>query len=79
MLKNVRKRMNMTIFNYCMSFLFISVKNVVDYIAVGNRCRPPTFNLSQMMLKMMSSHILGPAYLVASLMSWYLLYVTQHS
>ena len=53
MLKNVRKRMNMTISNYCMPFLY---PNVVDYIAVGNRCHPPTFNLSQVMLKMMSSH-----------------------
>ena len=56
MLKNIRKRMNMTISNYCMPFLFISAKNVVDYIAVGNRCHPPTFILSQVMLKMMSSH-----------------------
>ena len=58
MLKNVRKRMNMTISNYCMPFLFISAKNVVDCIAVRNtcRCHLPTFNLSRVMLKMMSSH-----------------------
>ena len=38
------------------AFLIHICKNVVDYIAVGNRCHPTTFILSQMILKIMSSH-----------------------